>query len=182
MTISQSATISEMFSQSVQVITRPGVRTFEAYENCGTAANAALYVALFSAIGGLFGLREGLGGLIGNILQTLLGFFAFAGLVYYIGRRQGGTGSFDQVAYTFSLFWGPIWLAAVVVIFLLIITIVGILLVPFVAIGALLLSVYLAYLAVRSSMNLADQGRALITLGGAAVGAFIAQAIINQIV
>lgn len=182
MTTPSAATISEMFGQSVQVITKPSVRTFELYENSGTAAQAAMYVALFAAIGGIFGLAEGLGGFLSNILQSLIGFFVFAGLVYYIGKQQGGTGTFDQVAYTFSLFWGPVWLAVAVLVFVLLITIVGILLVPFVVIAALVLTVYLAYLAVRSSMNLGDQGKALLTLGLAAVGTFVAQAIVNRIV
>ncbi|MCA9838009.1 MAG: YIP1 family protein, partial [Trueperaceae bacterium] len=102
------AQVSEMIQQSREVVTKPSVASFERYETSGTMQDALIYVAIAAAISGLLGLGGGIGGLISGIVTTLLGFFIFTYLIFWIGKQQGGTGSLDEVAYTFSLFWVPL--------------------------------------------------------------------------
>lgn len=186
-----SVSIPEMIQQSRDVMTNPAVATFERYERQGTMANAAIYVAIGAAISGVLSLiTSGIGGLIIGVLAGLLGFFVFTGLVYFLGQAiAGGTGSFDEVAYTFSLFSVPLTVIGAVIGLVLgllaFIPIINILAgLAALAIGLLMLVIqaYFAYLAVQSSMNIHDQTKAIITLVLAVVGAFIVQAIVAGIV
>ena len=181
MTVPASASISEMIGQSVEVLTKPSVQTFERFENRWTVRDAAIYVGVGALITGLFGLTGGVGGFIAGVLSTLAGFFAFSYLVYLIGKNQGGTGTFDEVAYTFALFWVPIGILVALVTLLLVITLIGIVFIPLLAILALVFNVYLAYLAVQASMNMSDTGKIWITLIAAAVGSWVATAVVAAI-
>lgn len=174
-------TIMNMVSQSIQVITKPSVATFEQYENKGNLRDAIIYVGIFAVITGLFGLGRGAGGFLGGVIATLLGFLAFTYLIYYVGKSQGGTGTFDQVAYTFSLFWAPMAVIFGIIAFLLIITLIGIFLLPLLGIAAIVVNIYFAYLAVQSSMNLKESGKIWITLIAAGVGAFLVNVIVSAI-
>lgn len=174
-------TVMNMFSQSIQVLTKPSVETFEQYENKGTLRDAVIYVLIAAVITGLFSLGSGLGAFLNGIIGTLVGFLIFTYLVYYIGKIQGGTGSLDNVAYTFALFWAPINVLVAVISLILLITLIGIFLIPFLTIGALVISVYFAYLAVQSSMNLRESGKTWITLAVAFVGTLIASMVIAGI-
>ena len=148
--MTKRSSVSEMIEQSRAVLTKPGVATFKKYENRGTLQNALVYVALAAALTGLFGLSEGLGGFIRNILITLIGFFVFTTFVYWLGKRRGGSGTLDEVAYTFALFWAPLSVLFAVVTLLLVITLIGVVFLPLVGIAALAANVYFAYLAVQS--------------------------------
>ncbi|NOK61086.1 MAG: DUF1282 domain-containing protein [Chloroflexi bacterium AL-W] len=185
-----SVSIPEMINQSKIVLTKPSVTTFEQYERQGNVTSAAIYVGIVAVITGLLGFfpallfenfATALGGFLAGIISTLLGFFVFTGLVYYIGQRQGGTGTFDEVAYTFALFWAPLALLSSLIVLILTITIVGLLLVPLVAIAAIVLNIYFAYMAVQSSMNLRDQSKILLTLVSAGVGAIVIQLLVGWI-
>lgn len=182
MSMPAPASISEMVGQSLEIVSRPSVSTFERFERRGTATQALAYVGIVAAVSGLFGLGNGLDGLLTNVLGTLAGFFAFTGLVYLVGRQQGGSGSFDEVAYSFSLFYVPIALALTALNFLLAITIIGLLLVPLALLAAVVAQVYFAYLAVQSSMNLTDRAKVILTLVVAAVGTLLAQGLVLRLV
>lgn len=171
--MSSSSSVPEMISQSRAVLTRPSIATFERFEKRGTLTDALLYVALAAAVSGVFGLADGLGGFVRNILATLIGFLVFTYVVYWFGKQRGGTGTLDEVAYTFALFWVPISVLAGIVTFVLTITIIGLLLVPIVAIAALALNIYFAHLAVQSSMNLDPGGNTWGVLLLAALVAFL---------
>jgi hypothetical protein len=171
-----------MLAQSQEVLTKPSVATFERFEDRGTLADALIYVAVAAAITGVFGLTGGLGGFVGNILATLLGFFAFTFLVYWLGRQRGGTGTLNQVAYSFALFWAPLSVLFGVLSFVLLITIIGILALPLVAIAALVANVYFAYLAVQSSLNLQGGGTVWVVLLLAAIGTFAVNMLVAAMV
>ncbi|MBO1437775.1 YIP1 family protein [Meiothermus sp. CFH 77666] len=174
-------TVMNMVSQSIQVLTKPSVETFEQYENKGTLREAVIYVLIAAVITGIFNLGSGLGAFLNGIIGTIVGFLIFTYLVHYVGKTQGGTGSLDNVAYTFALFWAPINVMVAVVSLILLITLIGIFLIPLLAIGALVINVYFAYLAVQSSMNLRESGKIWITLAVAFVGTLIASMIIAGI-
>ena len=179
-TPSLTDTIMNMVSQSIQVITKPSVATFEQYESKGTLREALIYVGIFAVITGLFGLGSGVGGFLRGII-TLVGFLVFTYLIYYVGKSQGGTGTFDQVTYTFSLFWAPMAVIFGILAFLLVITLIGIFLLPLLGIVAIVVNIYFAYLAVQSSMNLKESGKIWITLIAAGVGAFLVNLIVGGI-
>jgi Yip1 domain len=183
-----SVSIPEMIQQSRDVMTNPAVATFERYERQGTMANAAIYVAVGAAISGVLSLiTGGIGGLVIGVLAGIIGFFVFTGLVYFLGQAiAGGTGSFDEVAYTFSLFSVPLTVIGAVIglvlgllAFIPIINILAGLAALLIGLLMLVIQAYFAYLAVQSSMNIHDQTKAIITLALAVVGAFLVQAIIG---
>ena len=177
----QGVSINEMLNQSIQVLTKPGVETFERFERHGGQREATIYIMIAAAISAAVALVFGLlGGIVQSLLSAVLGFilpvvgfYIFVFLVYFIGKQQGGTGTQDEVFYTMSLFVAPIQAVTGAV---GAIPLLGCLAAPATfALG--IYQIYLGYLGVRSSMNL-DQNKAIITL----VAAFIAQLIIGFII
>lgn len=182
--------IPEMINQSRDIMTNPSVETFERYERHGNMTNAAIYVGIAAIISGLLGLSNGIGGLLASAIGGLIGFFVFTGMVFYIGRNIAeGTGTWDEVAYTFSLFAAPltvvgavlnliVWIFKAIPFLGALIGLIGFL----IALLILLVQAYFAYIAVQSSMNIRDQGRAITTLGLAVVGTFIVQFVITMLI
>ena len=176
------AGIPDMVRQSRTVLTQPSAATFERFEREGSLRDAIVYVALAGAVTGLFGLTEGLGGFLRNVVSTVVGFLIFVYLVQWLASRRGGTGTLDEVAYSFSLFWAPLSVLISVATLVLVLTIVGILLVPLVALAGLALNVWFAYLATQASTNLEAGGRTWGVLILAALGAFAVSLVIGALV
>lgn len=177
-TSSTSTSIPEMLNQSRAVLTSPSVATFERFESHGRVTDALLYVTLAAAITGVFGLADGFGGFLRNIVAALVGFLVFTYLVHWIGKQRGGTGTFDEVAYSFALFWAPLSVLFGVVTFIFAITVIGLVFLPLIALIALGLNVYFAYLAVQASMNLSGGGSTWTVLLLAALGSFVVNLIV----
>ena len=177
----QGVSINEMLNQSIQVLTKPGVETFERFERHGGQREATIYIMIAAAISAVAALVFGLlNGIVAALLNAALGFilavagfYIFVFLVYFIGKQQGGTGTQDEVFYTMALFVAPIQAVTGAV---SAIPLIGCLALPAtLALG--IYQIYLGYLGARSSMNL-DQNKAIITL----VLAFIAQLFIGSII
>jgi enoyl-CoA hydratase/carnithine racemase len=177
----QGVSINEMLNQSIQVLTKPGVETFERFERHGGQREATIYIMIAAAISAVAALVFGLlNGIVAALLNAALGFilavagfYIFVFLVYFIGKQQGGTGTQDEVFYTMALFVAPIQAVTGAV---SAIPLIGCLALPAtLALG--IYQIYLGYLGARSSMNL-DQNKAIITL----VLAFIAQLFIGFII
>ena len=175
------AQVSEMIQQSREVITKPSVDTFEKYETNGSIQDALIYVSIAAGLSGLLGLGGGIGGLISGVVSTLLGFFVFTYLIFWIGKQQGGSGTLDEVAYTFSLFWVPLSILSALAALILTITVVGIFLIPLLIIAVLIANIYFAYLAVQSSMNMPAGGKTWLVLILAAIGAGVINALVSGI-
>lgn len=176
------AKIPEMVNQSMEILQKPSEVTFEKYEQSGTVTDAAIYVGAAAVIAGVLGIfTGGLSGIITGLLGTLANFFVFSGLVYYIGKQQGGTGTFDEVAYTFSLFIAPLGVIGGVLTLLMVIPLLGVILALVGGLALIVAQLYFAFIAVRSSMNLVDQNKSLITLGGAILGSIVVQLLIGAI-
>jgi hypothetical protein len=62
--------ISDMISQSRDVLSKRDIATFGTHENKGSLQDAIIYMAIAAAITGLFGLTGGISGLITGILST----------------------------------------------------------------------------------------------------------------
>lgn len=188
--MTQQTPLPEMVAQSRDVLSNPSVPAFERYERRGTLTSAAIYVGAAALAAGLLGLvasffpgppEAGIGGFLGGFLGALAQFFVFTGLVYFLGRSlYEGSGSWDEVAYTFSLFVAPLILvggALTLVISALgwipllggLVALAGFL----VSLVLLLAQIYYGYLAVQSSMNIRNPTKALIVQATAAVGTLI---------
>lgn len=178
----QGVSINEMINQSMTVLTKPGIASFEQFEKSGGQREGLTYVGVAAAIAGIVALVVNmiLGGVVGGILtgvfvaiMPIVGYFVSGTVIHMVGTSQGGTGTKDEVFYTIALFMAPI---------LAINGVVGnipglncIALPATLALG--IYQIYLGYLAIRSSMNL-DQNKAIITM----VVAWIVQAIIGAII
>lgn len=195
----RQSSLPEMVAQSRDVLANPSVPTFERYEHRGSMSNAAVYVgaaALFAAILGMVStllpgppdasLGGFFSGFIGGLLTALTQFFVFTGMVYYLAKTMyNGSGNWDEVSYTFSLFSAPLIALGAVLSFIVALFVWVPLLGALVGLAAglvgillMLVQIYYGYLAVQSSMNLRNPTQAIIVL----VLAFIAAALVMGIV
>jgi len=177
----QGVSINEMISQSMTVLTKPSIQSFEQFEKRGGKREALIYVViaavLVGVVGLVFGLLGGLAGAAVGLLRgvfALVGFYVFAFVLNYVGKQQGGTGTEDEVFYTAALYTAPILAVTGVV---GAIPIIGCLALP-VTFALGIYQIYLGYLAARSSMNL-DQNKAIITVIAAIVAQFLVTALIG---
>ena len=191
MTMMKPMSFLEMLDQSRDIMLNPSVATFERHEQRGTLANAATYVGVAALISALIGaISGGASGFLSSLLASLAQFFVFTGMVYLLGKVLfGGTGNWDEVAYTFSLFTAPlILLGALVALIIVLFSWVPILsfLVQFAGgvVGLLMLAVqiYYAYLAVQSGMNLRTGSQAAIVLVLTFLATLLVSALIGLIV
>jgi Yip1 domain len=181
----QGVSVGDMLNQSMTVLTKPSVQSFEQFEKRGGQRDGLIYVgvaaALAGIVGAVFGLLTGgvrglLAGLIAGVVGPLLSYFVFSFLIYTIGKSQGGTGTQDEVFYTTSLYTAPILAVTGIV---NAIPFLGCLLLPATFVLSLY-QLYLGYLATRSSMNL-DQNKAIITVVLAIVAMIVASFILTSI-
>jgi hypothetical protein len=181
----QGVSINEMLNQSVTVLTKPSVQSFEQFERRGGQREGLVYVGVAAALAGIVGAVFGLvfggitgliGGLIAGVVGPLLSYFVFSFLIYTVGKSQGGTGTQDEVFYTTALYTAPILAVTGVV---GAIPIIGCLFLP-VSLVLGIYQIYLGYLAARSSMNL-DQNKAIITVVVSIIAMWIAAAALGFI-
>jgi Yip1 domain len=178
----QGVSISEMINQSVTVLTKPAIATFEQYERRGGQREGLIYVTTAAAIAGVVAALVNIitsGPVIGIILGLvsvalpILNYFISATIIHTFGTSQGGTGSKDEVFYTLSLFLAPILAISGVIGNIPVLACLA--LPATIALG--IYQIYLGYLAIRSSMNL-DQNKAIITM----VVAWIVQFIVGMVI
>lgn len=163
----QGVSIGEMLNQSISVLTKPSITTFEQFEKHGGQREALTYIGLAAAVAAIaalvFGLLDGvLSGLLRGIaafVGPVAGFYVFAFVLYMLGKNQGGTGTQDEVFYTCALYTAPILAITGAVNNIPVLSCV---LWP-ISLALGLYQLYLGYLAARSSMNL-DQNAGLITV------------------
>ena len=178
--------VSDMINSSIVVVTKPSVSTFEMFERRGNLTSALIYVGLGAIVTAILGAIASPAGIVGGILSgligTILGFVIFTYAVFFIGKSQGGTGTYDEVAYSFSLFSVPLAvIGAVVGLIGRVLPLLGCLVGLPISLALLVAQIYFGYLAVQSSMNLRDSGKAIITLVVAAILSLIVTVIIAAI-
>lgn len=177
----QGVSINEMISQSMTVLTKPAVATFEQFERRGGQREGMTYVATAAAIGAVVSLLVGVftlgvvGGIVSAIFSAIIPvamYFIGSTIIHAVGTSQGGTGTKDEVFYSIALFQAPILAINGVIGSIPLLNCLA--LPATIALG--LYSVYLGYLAIRGSMNL-DSNKAIITM----VVAWIVQLIIGAV-
>lgn len=168
--------LRDMLAGSWAVLTRPSVESFEAHEKnefgwgALYAGLAALVAAALAGLGfwaaGEYGptsqlpaATTPLGGAgtwaaaaMLAFLVTMVFFIAFAGLLYVLGRGQGGEGELGELTYDVALYWAP--LAVVRAVLNQLDALGWSLLSSALQIAVLLYSLYLAWLAIQAGMNL----------------------------
>lgn len=177
----QGVSLSEMLNQSITVLTKPSVQSFEQYEKRGGVREGFIYVGVAAAVAAivaaLFGLLGGiLGALIAGafaLIGPLIGYAIFSYVLYFVGKQQGGTGTQDEVFYSTALYVAPL-LAVVGIVSN--IPIIGCLALP-VTLALGIYQIYLGYLVAKASMNL-DQNKAIISV----VAAYAAQFVVGLII
>lgn len=157
--------VTQMIPQSLAVLSRPSPATFELFERRGGVQQAFWYVLLAALVSGVIAgvfapLHDSsvIGQFLSRLLLIPLQFGVFTGAVYLLGRGLfRGTGSYQEVAYTFALFFVPLSILG---------TLLGIIPVLGWLAGILiaLAMVVFGFLAVQSSMNLREQLSAGVTL------------------
>ncbi len=77
-------------------------------------SDALTYVAIGSFLVVLLSMLVMGGGnpmdLVFGVVNQLFEFYIFAGITYFVGKQFGGIGTFEDITYTFSLFYVPILL------------------------------------------------------------------------
>jgi hypothetical protein len=182
----QQSSLPEMIAQSRDILQNPSIPAFERYEHRGTMANAAIYIGVAALIAAVLGLVGGFSGFVSGLLISLVQFFVFTGMVYFLGKNMyGGSGTWDEVSYSFALFTAPLIVVGALISFVVTLfawvpvinAIIG-LVAAIVAILLLLAQIYYGYLAVQSSMNLRNPSQALIVL----VLGFLSSAVVMGLV
>ena len=181
-----SFNLGQMVGQSLDVLTRPGVSTFERYERGGSVREAFLYVLVAAAVSAVIAAIFApfhhnvtfFGQLITRLILIPLGFGVFTGAVYWIGKSLfGGSGSYAELAYTYALFFVPLSIVNSVLASLLG-DVLG-WLIQFLTAVAL---VYFGWLAVQSGMNVRNQGQAAIVLVISGVVYWLVQTLLTALI
>ena len=181
----QGVSISEMINQSMAVLTKPSVATFERFERHGGQREALTYIGIAAAISGAATFVSALltSDIITALLLGILGlalpfvaFFVFAFIVFTMGKQQGGTGTQDEVFYTCALYTAPLLAINGVIGSIPVINCIAL---P-ATIALLIYQLYLGYLAARSSMNL-EQTPAILSVGVAIVGQWIVSVVFGML-
>ncbi len=192
MAMAHQTTLAEMVAQSRDVITHPSVETFERYEKRGSLGTAGVYVLAAALIAGILAfltvLLPGTPGnpfsvFIGGVVGALVNFVIFTAMVYYLGKSlANGTGTWDEVAYSFALFVAPLAVVSGALTFVVALLgglpVLGWLIGLAGAAGAIIVLVaqaYFGFLAVQSSMNITDTGKALLVLVLSVIGTIVVQ-------
>ncbi|WP_148231949.1 YIP1 family protein [Deinococcus proteolyticus] len=160
--------VGDEMQQSLAVLTRPSVRTFELFERKGGVNEALMYVLLASivsaAVAGLMAFMPWHADIspwvqfVNRLVGIPIQFAIFTGVVYWVGKQFfGGTGRYAEVAYTFALFFVPLSLLSSALGW---IPVLGF----FVSLLISLALIYYGYLAVQSSMNIRQGANPAITL------------------
>src|SRR5262249_52812357 len=107
-------------------------------------------------------------GLVLGVINQLFMFYLFAGAIHFVGAQRGGRGSFDEIAYTFALFYVPIQVLVSILTWLLVLLpLPGQLSFLFWAIPLVgrLAQAYYAQVAVKGVMGLRESREAWIAVG-----------------
>lgn len=181
---SQQKSVSAILTQSVAVLTDPTGAQMEAPEQRGSLLQASLYVGAVAVLAGLLSFPLGLSGVLRVFLSVLVGFFVFTGLVYATGQTHKGSFSFNDLAYTFSLFIAPLSLVVPMALLIMIhpATGLGIQVFPILSVGTalvLLLQAYLGWLVLqRPGLKMIDTQSLPAALFVAVIGTWVAQMLV----
>lgn len=179
-------TLSSALRASREVVTRPSGTTFERLAAAGKLEggffDASRYVALAAFLAALVALPRGDAAMLGTFLSVLLGFATFAWFTQRLAlaATPAASAAADDpearravvgIPFRFALFWGPIAVAASVVVSLLSWIGIATSLSPIVVLVAVAANVALAFLALRAALDLRGAAIAVV-LTVAAVAAY----------
>ena len=80
----QGVSVGDMLNQSMTVLTKPSVQSFELFERRGGQREALIYVVIAAVLVAVVGLAFGfLGGIAGAVVGLLRGVFALIGFYVF---------------------------------------------------------------------------------------------------
>jgi hypothetical protein len=176
-----------LLAESRDVLAHPQPRVFYQYAARSSAEDALTYTAVAAfliALGSmlLFGGGSAIG-LVMGVINELFKFYLFAGAIHFIGTQRGGRGSFDEVAYTFALFYVPIRVIVAVLTWLLVLLPLGgqLSLLPLaISLAGILVQAYYAHVAVKGVMGLREGREAWVAVGVGLLILLVVNAIFSQ--
>ncbi len=115
------------------------------------------------------------------MVNQLFEFYIFAGITYFVGKQFGGIGTFQDITYTFSLFYVPILLISWLLILALVLTgIAPASLLSLVSFLQLAAQAFFAYQAVQGALRVRRKRDALLTVGIALITLWVIQMAFSQ--
>lgn len=180
--------LQRMLAQSRDVLTHPQPRTFYNFAARGSDSDALTYVAVAAflttvlemlALGGGDAL-----GLIRGVLNQLFGFYLFAGVIYFMGQQQGGRGTFQEIAYTFSLFYVPLQVLLWALVWLVVLSPLAVVVLPWfwlIPLIGLLAQAFYAQRAVKGVMGFRQEKEAWIAVGVGLVLLWVIQQALSRL-
>ena len=158
--INTRISLQRMLNQSRDVLTHPQERIFYIYSARSSDSDALTYVAIAAFLTTLFEMLIAGGGsacgLVLSLINELFAFCLFAGVIYFIGQQRGGRGTFQDIAYTFALFYVPIQVLTWAIAWLAILTPIGNVLLPWlwlIQLAGYCAQAFYAHLAVKGVMG-----------------------------
>lgn len=176
--------IARMARQSADVLTHPNVRIFSYYSARASDSDALTYVAIGSFLVVLLSMlatRSGSAiGLVFGIVNQLFEFYIFSGIIYFIGKQFSGIGTFENITYTFSLFYVPILVIAGLLTLVLALLWPDALVLSLISFLQLAAQAFFAYLAVQGALRLRRKREAALTVGIGLVTLWVIQMVLSQ--
>lgn len=179
--------LQRMASQSLDVLLHPESRVFHAYAARSSDSDALTYVAIAAFLTAILSMLAARGGsaigLMWSIVDQLFAFYIFAGIIYFFGHQRGGIGNFEQIAYSFALFYVPIQVLVWLLTWLLVLTPVGLLFLPWLWLVQLVgygAKAYYAHLAVKAVMGFRRAGDAWVAVGAGLVTLLIIELALSR--
>jgi hypothetical protein len=179
--------LRRMLAQSGDVLAHPQPRIFYNYSARGSDSDALTYVAIAAVLITVFELLIAGGGsaigLVLSVINELFGFYLFAGVIYFVAQQQNGRGTFQELAYTFSLFYVPIQVIVAALTWLVLLTpLAGVLLPWFLVIrlAGFVAQAFYAQRAVKGVMGFRGNKEAWIAVGVGLVLLWVIQMVFAQ--
>ena len=172
--------LQRIIARSIDVLTHPQPRVFHAYGARSSGGDALTYVALAAFLTTLLTMlafRSGSAtGVLWSVMDELFAFYLFAGVIYLIGKQRGGLGSFDEIAYCFALFYVPIHVLSWVLFWLVLLTPLRPVLLPWLwmlQLASYAVQAFYAHVAVRGVMGFRQPCEAWVAVGAGLATLFI---------
>jgi len=179
--------LRRMLAQSGDVLAHPQPRIFYNYSARGSDSDALTYVAIAAVLITVFEMLIGGGGsamgLVLSVINELFGFYLFAGVIYFVAQQQNGRGTFQELAYTFALFYVPIQVIVAALTWLVLLTPLAAVLLPWflvIRLVGFVAQAFYAQRAVKGVMGFRGNKEAWIAVGVGLVLLWVIQMVFAQ--
>jgi hypothetical protein len=178
--------ITRMLRQSGDLLAHPNPQTFSYYGSRASDSDALTYVAIAAFLQTILGFAIAGGGdafgLLYSVINHLFEFYIFAGVTYFVGKQFAGIGNFEEVTYTFALFYVPIVLISYLLLLLAVLTnvvpVALISVIPFLQLATL---AFYAFQGVQGVLRVRRKRDAALTVGIALIVIWVLEQVFRSI-